>query len=144
MTVAGVEIKLQHLGVGLIEVPVVMIEAIDGSHDSGAMAATSAMYKELPGRRIINHFQKGIHLFGRRITLVDDRDIHVVQARSLNRRLLILTRVIGQIDNRFDTKLRKRLVVFCFWTGSTIEALIQLSKITNLNVRETVVMLLRK
>src|SRR5689334_11935303 len=49
MAETSVEVILLHLGVDLIEVPVVMIEAINRAHHACAMAAAGAVHKELAG-----------------------------------------------------------------------------------------------
>ena len=48
MTVAGIEVVLQHLGVCLIIVPVIVIEAVNGCHYTGAMPAPGAVYENFP------------------------------------------------------------------------------------------------
>src|SRR5215212_8188998 len=46
---ASVEVIFLHLGVDLLEVPVVMIEAIDSAHDAGAMTSARAVNEKLAG-----------------------------------------------------------------------------------------------
>ena len=77
MTVAGVEVVLQHLRVCLIKVPMVVIKAIYCAHDAGAMAAPGAVHIKLAGRRVVNRLQKRIYLLRAGRALINQRDVDV-------------------------------------------------------------------
>ena len=77
MTVAGVEVVLQHLSVCLVIVPMVVIESVDGAHDAGAMAAPGAVHEKLASGRIVNQLQKPTYLFHAGIALINDWDVDV-------------------------------------------------------------------
>src|SRR6185295_14483796 len=114
MTVAGVEVVLQHLSVGLIKVPMVVIEAIDSAHNAGAMPAARAVHVKLAGRWIVNHLQKSSYLIRAGSGLINDWDVDVAQAGGLNGRLLIRPGIVGQIDYGFDPESRESRIVLIF------------------------------
>src|SRR6266513_4032648 len=107
MTVAGVEIILLHLSVGLVKTPVIVIEAVYRSHDSGSMPPARAVNIKLAGGRIVSNPQKLVCLFHAWICFINKRDINVAHSRSLNGRLFVLSGVVGQVDDGLDTKRRK-------------------------------------
>src|ERR1700741_977067 len=88
MTHAGTEFVLVHLSHGLIEVPVIFIEAINRPHHAGAVTASCTVQVKLARRRIVYHFQKGIYLVHRGIALINHGDVDIAQSCSLNGRLL--------------------------------------------------------
>ena len=54
MTEASVKVVVFHLGIGLIEVPVIVVEAVGRAHHTGAMTTAGAVDKELARRRVIH------------------------------------------------------------------------------------------
>ena len=54
MPEASVEVVVLHLGVYLIEVPVIMVEAIGRAYNAGTMTSAGAVDKKLARRWIIN------------------------------------------------------------------------------------------
>ena len=51
MTIAGVEVILHHLSVCLVIVPMIVIETVYRTHDSGAMPSAGAVHVKLAGGR---------------------------------------------------------------------------------------------
>src|SRR3954451_272890 len=88
---AGVEVIILHFSVRLLIVPVIVIEAINGAHYTGAMTATGTMQIEFFGVGIIHDLQKQVRLLHRWIGLVNNRNIHVSHSRGFNRRLFALS-----------------------------------------------------
>ena len=136
MTVAGVEVVLQHLGVCLIKVPVVVIEAVNGCHYTGAMPAPGAVYEKLPGSWVVNHLHKCIYLIRCGIAFVDQRDVDVAQSGCLYCRLLIRPGIISEIDDGLDPERGQSWIVLIFGPGAAIKLFIHLAKIADLNVWE--------
>src|ERR1041385_1844019 len=75
VTVGGVEIEVQHLLINLVEIPVIIIEAINRAHHTGAMTATRAVNVELAGFRIVDQLEELRDLLIARIVLGRNRNI---------------------------------------------------------------------
>src|SRR5258705_13774191 len=126
MTVAGVEVVLQHLSVCLIKVPVVVIEAVNGCHYTGAMPAPGAVYEKLPGGWVVNHLQKCIYLIRCGIAFIDQRDVDIAQAGSLYGRLLIRPGIVSEINDGLDPYGGQSRIVLILGPGAAIEAFVHL------------------
>ena len=144
MTVAGVEVVLQHLSVGLIKVPMVVIEAIDGSHNAGTMPAAGAVHVKLAGRWGVNHLQKCIYLRHAGGSLINDWDIDVAQASGLNGRLLIRPGIVGKINDGLDPEGGESRIVLIFWARAAIEVFVHLPEVAYLDVREIAIAFIGK
>src|SRR5882762_8519926 len=107
MTIAGIEIVLLHLSVGLVIVPMIVIETIYGAHHSGAMPSTRAVHVKLAGSGIICNLQKRTYLFRAGRLFVNDGNVHVAHSSSLNGGLFAVPGIVSQINDRLDTKRRK-------------------------------------
>src|ERR1051325_5799517 len=90
---ARVEVVLLHLGVDLIVVPVVMIEAINRAHHARAMTPASTVYVELSSRGIVHQLQKLLYLHCGRVILVAHRNVHVLHSESFGVPLFICFRI---------------------------------------------------
>src|SRR6266576_3988423 len=77
MAIRGIEVKVEHFGISLIERPVIVIEAIYRAHDPSAVTAARAVHVELAGLRVVDDLQKLGDLGIGRIFLVRNRDIHI-------------------------------------------------------------------
>src|SRR5258705_4522179 len=99
MTVAGVEVVLQHFGICLIIVPVVVIETVNGGHYAGAMPASGAVHEKLPCGWVVNRLQKCIYLIRCGIAFIDQRDVDVAQAGGLYGRLLTVPGIVSEIND---------------------------------------------
>ena len=144
MTVAGVEVVLQHLRISLVKVPMVVIEAVYRAHHAGAMAASGAVHEELAGLRVVNQLQKRIYLFHAGGTFINYGDVDVAESSSLNGRLLIRPGIVREINHGFDSERGESWVVLLVRPGATIEACVHLSEIADINVREFAVSFLCK
>src|SRR5688500_3756532 len=69
MSPTRVEVELLHLGVNLVEVPVIVLVPIDGTHSARAMSSAGAMKEKLARSRIIGNFQEHVSCFLGRILL---------------------------------------------------------------------------
>ena len=104
MTHAGTELVLVHFRKGLIEIPMVVVEAIHSAHHSGAMTPTRAMQIKLAGGRIVYYLQERIHLVHAGIALINHGDVYVAQSGSFNRWLLVFPGVISQINHGLNAE----------------------------------------
>src|SRR5205085_8853391 len=121
VTKTRTKLILVHLGQSLIEVPVIVSEAIHGSHHAGAMPSARAVYEELASRGIINHFQKLVNLFHAGIALILHGNVDVAKSSGLGGGLFLVARVVSQINDGLHAKIGEGLEVFILWTSATIE-----------------------
>src|SRR5882724_7714501 len=127
MTVAGIEVVLLHLSVDLVKVPVIVIETIYGAHDSGAMPSTCAVHVKLAGGWTISNLQKRAYLFRAWSFFINNRNIYVAHAGSLDGRLFAVSGIVSQIDDCLDTKCREVFKLLNFWPPAAIKVLVHLA-----------------
>ena len=104
MAEARVEVVVLHLGVRLVEFPVVHIEPVDGAHNSRAVTAAGAVREELAGCGIVDEFQKSINRLLLRVAGIAHRNIDVAHPEGFHITLLI---VAGE-----DEKTKKTNIFF--------------------------------
>src|SRR5712671_6914796 len=112
MTVAGIEVELFHLSIRLVIVPVIVIEAVNRTHDSGAVPSARAVHIELAGFWIVCDLQKLVCLFRAGVCFINDGNVNVTHSSSLNCRLLALPGIVRQVNDGLDTEGRQALKVF--------------------------------
>ena len=99
MSPASVKVVSLHLGIRLIIIPVVVVEAVNSAHHSGAVTTTGAMNEELAGCRIVREFQEGLNLTGFWILSVAHGDIDVAHPQGFDILLFVRLGVVLQIDD---------------------------------------------
>ena len=139
MTKAGVEVVFIHFGERLLEVPLMVMETINGPNHACPMASAGAVNEELARFGVGDDFQKFIDLVDAGIALIHHRYVDVAQSGGLDGRLFVLPGIVREIDNGFDSHGRESFEVFFFWPGAAIEAIIYLAEILNFNVRESII-----
>ena len=142
MAPGGVEVVLLHLGVDLVVVPAVLLEAVDRAHRARAVASAGAVDVELAGRRVVNGLEEGRDPLRLRVRLVNHRDVHVVHAERLDHAALRARRLGLQVDDGVDAELLQRLKVFgLLRLRAAVEALVHLAEVLDVDVRECVALL---
>src|SRR5215510_3970353 len=105
MTPARVEVVLLHLGVNLIEVPVVVIKSVHSAHDTSAMTATCTMNIEPAGGRIVHELEKLFNLSRQWVGTITHWNVDVVHSECFHRWSFIRLWILSQIDHCVDTKV---------------------------------------
>ena len=92
VAVAGIEVVLLHLGVGLIKVPVIVIESVYRTHRSGSVAPSSTVDVKLASRWVVlcDHKQHG-GLADAVVVEVDGRDGTLIEIRRAKGTRLVKT-----------------------------------------------------
>src|ERR1700741_3591287 len=95
VTEAGIELILIHLCQDLLQIPFVVVEAINRTHHARPVTSTGTMNIKLTGLRIVNCLQERIDLIHAGIALINHRNVDVTKAGAFDRRLLVCSRIVG-------------------------------------------------
>src|SRR6266849_4838194 len=84
VAIRGVEVIVQHLGINLVERPMVVVEAVNRAHDSRPVTTAGAMNKEFAGGRVVDELEEALNLCCRWVLLVRDGNVHIAHALCFN------------------------------------------------------------
>src|SRR6266849_121155 len=133
VAIRGVEVIVQHLGINLVERPMVVVEAVNRAHDSRPVTTAGAVYEKLAGRGIVNEFQKLLNLRGTWILLIGNRNVHITHALCFNV-AFFLRGIVCQINHSPNAQgFQVREITFA-WPRAAIEAFVHLAKVLNFDI----------
>src|SRR5262249_24350200 len=107
----------------------IKLETINGAHRARSMTTSGTVLKKLPGRGIINRFQKSLSRFSGGILLSSHGNVHIFHSQRFNQRPFVWFGIFTQIDNCLYPKGSQVLVVFFLWLSTTVKPGIHLAEV---------------